>query len=97
MTTLQVTQGFPAADNQNVRPLTCAEVASLSQKEIRAMSNAQIAETIRTVRSTHLRPEVAENLGFLDRATLERLLYLTQRYCRTIDESSTQGQCRWTT
>jgi hypothetical protein len=59
-----------------------AEIATLSGEQIERMSNEHIVSAIRAVRASHLREDVAENLPYMDRPTLERLLYLTRRYCR---------------
>lgn len=57
-------------------------VAGLTSAEISSMSRAQLVETIRMVRMPVLRDEVNLALAAYERDTLERLVFLTQRYCR---------------
>ena len=61
---------------------TCNDVASLSEFEIRRMSDDQMVRIICSIRGQHLLDELAERLPYLDRATLTRLTFLTRRYCQ---------------
>ena len=59
-----------------------AELAALSTDQILSMSREELIEVIRAARGRHLRPGVLERLPQMDLDTLQKLVFLTRRYCR---------------
>lgn len=80
--------------NQDDRPqrhLLRKAVAELPDSAIRDMSSRELRFAIRTAGSSLIPPLEYEQLEFADRATLERLVFLTRRACRH-RESTANGQ-----
>ena len=71
-----------------------SDVAELAVVEILGMTRAQLKQVIRSVQTGPAQPacqlpgpfngqKLEDRLDFLDRGTLERLVYLARRTCRT--------------
>jgi hypothetical protein len=64
------------------RSYSIAEVAALPTERILGMTRSELIGVIRSVRGRHLRPGVVERLPQMDDDTLQKLVFLTRRYCR---------------
>ncbi len=63
-------------------PVEESRIADLSPGQISRLDSDQLVDIIRAVRLPVLRQDALESMPGYDRATLERLVFLTQRCCR---------------
>lgn len=62
--------------------LTKAAIAELSPTEICRMTHEDLVRVVRAGQMSFLHPDELNHLQYLDRSTLERLVYLARRTCR---------------
>jgi|GEM_PF-3110631 len=73
---------FPNLRQADSPYLTKSQIAELTCDDIQAMSEDELIQIIVSARPCPVSEDVAERLEYYDRATLERLAFLTRRLCR---------------
>ena len=71
-----------AADSEPLTSFHESTTAALSDHDISALSTEVLVRLLQSIRVPIYENQVATQLEYLNRDTLERMVYLTRRYCR---------------